>query len=316
MKRSFLTEKSPQFMLKIPLLREIFLGSKIRSKYLIVIKHPASLNIALPKSIDWLTHGLAGDESTPKRKIPNSHRQLAENIDYFLDFLSHGEGQFNASLSKLKNRRECSLGWIPAMEQLTLQLNTSRHDSLTDVRILRYEQFERPTVVCRAIFDFLFDDDLEGYLNAVKSVCDVHFPIRTKVATSSLGSRNVRENVRGGGSTHSRSISRRLGEESNDSMRRQLRLHTLEASSSDELVFRPTAITQSVHQRLQNYFALYRHTAISDAQRAALDQLDIRMKSFGYRIAPKKKRERLQIETVFDEFDLIINYTRRKLQKK
>ena len=326
--KPFLVEKSPQLMLKIPLLRQLFPGSPERTKYLIVIKHPASLNIAVPKGTDWLTHDdKPGDESVPRKAIPNSFKQLSANVDYFIDFLSHGQGEADHELAKAKARRTCSLGWIPAMEQLALQLRASHNESLSDLRILRYEQFERPSVVCRALFDFVYSGDVNGYRNAIENVCNVHFPTANLATTYQRGahSADTVDKTRGRlvhDSNH-RASGRRLevmeeGPEEQgaqlDVSRRKLRLHTMEASPPNEFSFRANALAKSVYERLQNYFELYRHPAVTDAQREELKKLDGRMKHFGYRIAPRDYRDRVRIASVFDDFDLVSIYNQRALR--
>ena len=327
--KPFLTEKSPQSMLKIPLLRRVFPNSAhSRAKFLIVLKHPASLNVAVPKGMDWLTHDQPGDDSFPKKKLPNSHKQIADNVDFFVDFLSHGghdeerDQDKTETKTKDKGRKACSLGWIPGVEQLEQHLNSSRQHSLADVRVMRYEHFERPTVACRAIFDFMYDDNAEGFHDAVKRVCNVHFPmpkrtVASNSAPSPLRSRRTKAN-RQQQQQHRRQ--RRLLLESDldeATPRRKLRLHSLEDSLSNELLFRQSAITQSVYQRLQNYFALFHHSAVSNDQREALRKLDARLRRFGYRIAPRDFTEKplQRLQTALDDWDLLLAYNKRKLPR-
>ena len=315
--RPFLTEKSPQSMLKIPLLRLLFSGRGERLKFLVVVKHPATLNVALPKGMDWLTHSSSGSTASQTSvEIPNSPAQIAANADYFIDFLSHrGAGAGSGDAAR---RPACSLGWVPAMERLAAQLNASRSLSLSDVRVLRYEHFQRPSLVCRAIFDFLYSSsDPAGLEDAVARVCDAHFPSGQYAATSKTSPR--RQGVR-------RLPPRRLtleGEEKEHEAdkeaegRRRLRLHTPDESNNPyaQLTFRPDSIRRSVTDRLQDYFALYRHPAVTDAQRLKLNQLDQRLLRFGYSVGytpPKKGKS----GTVLDEWDLIIRHAQRKREAR
>ena len=48
----YLMEKSPQSILKIPYLRELLRSAK-SVKFLIVVKHPVTLNIATPREQGW-----------------------------------------------------------------------------------------------------------------------------------------------------------------------------------------------------------------------------------------------------------------------
>ena len=314
MSRPFLTEKSPQSMLKIPLLRLLFSGRGERLKFLIVVKHPATLNVALPKGMDWLTYSSSSSPSQTRVKIPNSPAQISANADYFIDFLSHrGVGSDSGDATR---QSACSLGWVPAMEQLAVQLNASRAQSLADVRVLRYEHFQRPALVCRAIFDFLYSSsDPAGLEDAVARVCDVHFPSGQFAATSKTSPR--KQGVR-------RVPPRRLTlEEEEDEEdeeegggRRRLRLHTPDESNNPyaQLTFRPDSIRRSVTDRLQDYFALYHHPAVTDAQRLKLNRLDRRLLRFGYSVgytSPKAAKS----GTILDEWDLIIRHAQKKREK-
>ena len=67
-----LVEKSPQSMLKMPLLASVFAGEQVkRIKFLVVLKHPVTLNVAVPPDMGWLTNtkGLdsAGGEPEPEQ---------------------------------------------------------------------------------------------------------------------------------------------------------------------------------------------------------------------------------------------------------
>jgi hypothetical protein len=52
LKKPYLSEKSPQSLLKAPFYRHVFAASKT-VKFLIIIKHPATLNTATPKGFGW-----------------------------------------------------------------------------------------------------------------------------------------------------------------------------------------------------------------------------------------------------------------------
>jgi hypothetical protein len=105
-------------------------------------------------------------------------------------------------------------------------------------------------------------------------------------------------------------------EEEEGGGRRRLRLHTPDESNNPyaQLTFRPDSIRRSVTDRLQDYFALYRHPAVTDAQRLKLNQLDRRLLRFGYSVgytSPKAAKS----GTILDEWDLIIRHAQKKREK-
>jgi hypothetical protein len=209
------------------------------------------------------------------------------------------------------------------MEQFAAQLNASRAVSLSDVRVLRYEYFQRPALVCRAIFDFVFSSedgevqDKVGLEDVFARVCDKHFPSGQFAATSAAGGKFSQRRP---GMNARRFPPRRLEQqEEQEEKRRQLRLHTPDESVNPyaELTFRPDSIRRSVTERLEDYFTLYRHNAVTGAQRLKLDQLDHRLLRFGYSVGytqPSALKGRGG-GTVLDDFDLIIRFTRKKSRR-
>ena len=151
-----LVEKSPQSMLKMPLLTSVFADEKVqRIKYLVVLKHPVTLNVAVPSEMGWLTNTKGQDaaargakkahtsgvssSSTAVNAVYNTELQIAENFRHFLHFMTHDEVQEHSykdsagagtdSTPTSKRRRaanivhDCSSkGWIPALDELTNQL--------------------------------------------------------------------------------------------------------------------------------------------------------------------------------------------------
>ena len=316
-----LVEKSPQMLLKIPLLQGIFAGS--RTKFLVVVKHPATLNNAVPRMegggvMDWMHHTKDGDGDPQLRTEPNSAQQKRANLLFFIDFLGHGSNssEKNDALHWEKNRRTCSLGWIPAMEHLVRQLDTAA--SKPDVRILRFEYFERPSVVCRALFTFLFEGSDAMYAAAVREVCNVQFPLVTSAKASSPP----------GAGAKRRGQHRRLQNQQqhqhqthyldtpDDLPRRRLRLHTKEGpSSATQLLFRDKTMTRSVFARLQGYFQLYRDADIPDSLRSAVTQLNARLRRFGYLIQTDDYASpTLREHTLFDAWDLVMLYHKKRLR--
>lgn len=347
-----LVEKSPQSLIKLPALRLLFPSTSAETvKYLLVIKHPASLNIAVPKNMEWLSHPSEGG-----KMVPNSHQQLTQNIDYFLDFLSHAPVEARSSvyangssvLAMDKLRRPCSLGWIPAMERLAAELNATRANSLVDVRVLRYESFEKPSVVCRALFDFLLGKQTENdttnaaYRDAVRRVCNVYFLTKSTAVTSAnplSSNRKSRAGARGALNTlrsaDSKRGHRRLTAENSLTLRRKLRLHIRDNEPPlNSLVFRPDSMRKSVYERLEAFYSLYGNPAVSTAQRQALHDLEKRIRTLGYSLLPwamrssympptegngssdrGRSRGRRYDATLLDDWDLVLQYTRKGYEK-
>lgn len=320
-----LVEKSPQFMLKIPLLQGLFQGAR-KLKFLVVIKHPATLNNAVPRLdggvMDWMHHTKDGDGDPRLRTARNSEQQKLDNMRFFIDFLGHGtnSSEQNDALHWEKNRRTCSLGWIPAMEQLVGQLQAIPRDRL-DLRVLRFESFERPSVVCRALFAFIYNEvaDTALYDEAIKKVCYVHFALVKSASTSTAARGSL-----GGGGRHAppRSIMppgsgigkhrRLLDEEGADPPRRILRLHIKDGTPSSQLIFREKTMARSIFERLQGYFKLYRDPAIPDALREDIAQLHLRLRRFGYRIQPDNYASpSLRERTLLDQWDLVLLHNRK-----
>ncbi len=105
-----LVEKSPQSMLKIPLMHRFF-GSKHKLRFLIVIKvsfdsssfcrhihfftqffyyiyqHPVTLNIATVRNFEWLTHLDRTSEKLHTER-GNSPAEIAANVDHFIKMMT------------------------------------------------------------------------------------------------------------------------------------------------------------------------------------------------------------------------------------
>jgi len=117
--KSLLVEKSPQSMLKIPLMAQIFKSAKTVI-FLVVLKHPATLNVALPRGYSWLTRddnsgASKGAEET--NKIKNSYEEIMKNVQYFVNFMTRNSSSLNGTL-------DCDYGWLQALEYLeTMKLD-------------------------------------------------------------------------------------------------------------------------------------------------------------------------------------------------
>ena len=145
-----LVEKSPQSMLKIPLMNTIF--NKKMNKFLIVMKHPITLNVALPKEMEWVYH-YDSEKKMSSNIVPNTIRQVEYNFRYFLNFMTHKSNQTGL--------KSCTIGWLEAMETLYSMLinkdkSNNEYISNDTVRIIRYEEFKNPQILCINIMKFVY----------------------------------------------------------------------------------------------------------------------------------------------------------------
>jgi len=333
--KKLLVEKSPQSMLKMDYYRAMFDEAR-QIKFLIVVKHPATLNIATPKERDWTTRTEMGEDGSKPKVFANTDEELVENIRYFIDFLSHNASYAAASSAAAPST--CSMGWLPAMHLLVEQLKRSKDaSSQLDVRIIRYEHFERPGILCRALFHFLSDQetDKELYMSGVRDVCDVHLKTQNIVSTASGGQvtgkgklpfrRGHNERVvkpKQGSSQKANKQRRRALEEDEQTRnsssssssssssigRRNLRLFVQPSTSATkDLIFQPELVTRSVYERMKNFNLVYKHDA-TQAYKASLDAIDAKLKPFGYSLVFGQHDLYRRQRTLFDPWDLMMNY--------
>lgn len=188
-----LLEKSPQSLMKMAMLRQIF-GAAKQLKFIVVIKNPVTLNIATPKDVGW-RYVRVRNQRQPEEV---STLENGKTIDHFLNFMLHNKSSSLADLSA----EDCSMGWLPAMEYLHKQLVDDTATSLSSVRIVRYEDFQNPLQLCKSIFAFVFESRASiEYNNSVLHVCDQYFSTKVLAATriknklssgaTSLGPRNA-----------------------------------------------------------------------------------------------------------------------------
>lgn len=165
------------------MLRDLFSTAK-SIKFLIIMKHPLTINVATPRHAGWryyrdtaATLTAAQDHQlSPEsiKKIPITLKQQIENGEFFLDFLSR---------NVTSETKSCSLGWIEAHKLLYSQLKRDFNQSLESVRIVRYEKFADPIPLCIKIFQFIFNNESQSFMpssdlsRAVKEVSINHEPL-------------------------------------------------------------------------------------------------------------------------------------------
>jgi hypothetical protein len=161
---SIVVQKSPQDMLKINRLRVAFRDAAYQ-KYIVVLKHPATLNIAVPRNRDWL---MRRNHNGGKEAL--HQREINENFDYFYRLMTKVRsrpgnltdddvepGCSNDSCSCRVSFNQIDLGWLPAMDLLLQSLNRIEN-SKDYVKILRYEDLLiAPKAVCIRIVQFIFN---------------------------------------------------------------------------------------------------------------------------------------------------------------
>lgn len=297
-----LVEKSPQSMLKIPLMESTFAVASKR-KYIIVIKHPATLNTAVVRGTSWLKHEHTriDGSSVTKHEEENSVEQIDENLRYFIKFLTNGfSNRTDNSINAIGNNNNntisscTSLGWIPAMETLKRQLETPQGPlANAEIRIVRFEDFDRPRRLCKALINFIYlgtNSTAKLHDIAQKKVCEKHFPSLIVASTdSNEQARMARERRKHSSSHHHH---RRLDtvydqhptygssiEGTEGTERRKLRLKSGEYQSSSKkrnvkvatITKSTTATSTSITPSKSN--SLFRHGIIAES-------VALRLKSF------------------------------------
>jgi len=176
MSQPILVEKSPQSMLKMPMLANMFRSAK-KLKFLVVLKHPATLNVATPADMSWLTNTREHSEAAMRKKVKsrvspaysssgngaveatfNTDAEIVDSVHFFLHFMGHHEVQASGYTSGQSSTVCSSLGWIPGMEHLMQQLREMKvsHPHV-DIRVVRFEHFQKPYFLCKAVNAFALD---------------------------------------------------------------------------------------------------------------------------------------------------------------
>lgn len=280
--KKLLVEKSPQALLKIASLRRIF--SSARSvKYVVVVKHPVTLNVALPREYDWLTHkesvkSYRAKEATaraqgmtrapPRTEFSNNKAEIIHNARHFVQFMTTNQTQTTASNGK----NNCIMGWLEVMEQLQRDLETDPRN-LEEVRIIRFEDFGRPHFLCRSLFQFVFGQHgIQEARMAKQNVCDRY-----------LAPSVVVQNTRPHGH------------------RRKLRL--IGSSEKPGVEFSHITFDRSTQQRIQQYQKAY--TYFPSDVKLQLKAINARLKVFGYSLDPGKEYRYKSEISVFKPWQLL-----------
>lgn len=186
-------EKSPQSLVKIASLREIYESRGFVVKVVVVIKvllppasprphlstynatpscslqHPVTINTMTPRKYGWRyerdivgsslnnlrPHGPNGARPAISLKPEISPLQMEENMRHFLQTLHH---RYVAQASQTKGAN-CSLGWLDAYEELLQYLQAEQRANEINknvIRVVHYESFLHPIHVCQQILAFIF----------------------------------------------------------------------------------------------------------------------------------------------------------------
>ena len=269
--KKLLVEKSPQALLKIASLRRIF--SSARSvKYIVVVKHPVTLNVALPREYDWLTHkesvksyrakeatarALGMTRAPPRTEFSNNKAEIILNARHFVQFMTTNHTQTTSATSNGKNvnNTRCHMGWLEVMEQLHRDLQADPRN-LEEVRIIRFEDFGRPHFLCRSLFQFVFGQHgIQEARIAKQNVCDRY-----------LAPSMIVQNTRPHG-------------------HRQLRL--IGSSEKPGVEFSHITFDRSTQQRIRQYQKAY--TYLPSDVKKQLKAINVRLKVFGYSLDPGKE---------------------------
>lgn len=299
-----LVEKSPQNMLKIPLLKSIFNAS--RTKFLVVVKNPVTLNIALPKGYEWdrrSTHS-----SFHRNEISSHVRQVVYNTisekqklaEYFIDFMTHDLRSNHSSVAEKK----CSLGWLPTMDTFFSQLlnvtnGSNYHISPEDIRIVRYEDFDFPYTLCVALMRFTFGDQLLNhyFMHSIQSVCRVHFLTNELSASSNADATSSRSKESGNSKLNY----------NHSHKRRSLRLKTTVKNSYNKLLFHKDAVSTSVIKRLSSFQNAYVDIVRNNTIARKLHEINILLSKYGYCFIGNCRFNYHHKNNLLDYWDLLKN---------
>lgn len=282
LERVYLMEKSPQSLLKIPYLRELLRTAK-SVKFLVIIKHPATLNIATPREFGWKYYNDAAskisliNERGEKVNQKNIKRiinvaDMKTNLQHFDHFMTR-----NNCVNKSRTS-PCEMGWLPALELLHKQLDTSPTD---DTRIIRYEQFAGGYKLCQKIFSWVFESesgsgrDDNSFNRALQEVCETVF-VRSQKKTAGVSKslqrqRGVRGKTlqRGKRATKERRLSVHpspnrsataydaSSDSGSDIQGRELRLHTVSNKVTDSFIFLPHLVSATGQSRLVEFNEMF-----------------------------------------------------------
>jgi len=176
LKKMYLVEKSPQSMLKIEYLRSLVNECRMKSRFLVVLKHPITLNIATPRHFGWLYHREHPEKSDVLLPMTakNSFEQIVYCFRYFVKFMTTNSFQSSKSLTFSNNnakiskplsefRQHCKdMGWLPALELFLLQqYHGNEEDIFIDRTVSNYNlnciDLEHCDIVSRYFRSLLID---------------------------------------------------------------------------------------------------------------------------------------------------------------
>lgn len=283
--RCIFVEKSPHSMLKIDLLLSIFTKYTTQIKFLVITKHPVTLNIALPRDYDWLTHTKAGvenrDPSIPKIILSNTAREIHDNVHNFIHFLASDQ------LYHVNEGARCHEGWINVHEALydMIKNQSSIYYTNKHLKIVRYEDFNIPYTLCKKIMKFTIDGT---NLRSYNDICGVYFNPEEAVEIIT----KLRQ-------SRSKPIVNRM---QHKDVRRQLRFHQI----SDVFMFDYTSHKESIIGRIKGFKRAMRAAAsYNETTVHALLKLNDRLQRFGYNLEPIDPNYYRKYANYFDNWDIM-----------
>lgn len=164
MDKPYLISKSPANMMKIPYVHETF-SEASTVRHIVVIKHPATLNIALPKKVTWEMVLMSYNPSNPEKP-----RAVQPGVNFkgnhakrlHMATVSNSLGTFLHMLRNNNNSTRCEVGnegggWLSSMEYLATWLHMNKDFARQNVKILRFEDFlESPFKTCYNLVSYVY----------------------------------------------------------------------------------------------------------------------------------------------------------------
>lgn len=304
-----LVEKSPHNMVKIPFIAQAFQHAR-SLRFIVVIKHPITLNIALPRGHQWMSRispasfalrdqnqkgNTQRTSLVEKQKLPWTLSDLLEGFEHFITFMN----------GNVSSGPECNLGWLLAMEELMFNTRGNLSSSIT---IVKYEDFIDPIKTCQDIMDVAAAGHEQDNTQTFGRFCKRNFSPKIRMSNGLKTSENILIQHRG---KHDRS--NRLYRQSNRNRircRRNLRLKATtkgptggvmtgikEKSGYQTLEFDLKMVENSVHNRLVDfgraYDLLHQWRTKDSNLRGKFEQIierlqdiDARLSKFGYSLLP------------------------------
>jgi hypothetical protein len=200
------------------------------------------------------------------------------------------------------------------------QLHTGLANS--EIRIVRFEDFDRPQMLCKAFIKFIYQGETNIitslYKEAQKKVCEKQFPDVRSASTLSNEVRDLRAKwkpwyaIDQSHSQQRRQLRLKSGGESQSHRKKRkiinpaptTNTNTVTTSSSSPKLFRHGIIAESITLRLKSFAVAFKQGS-NATDKEFLLSLDARLIPFGYSLKDSARNIFRKRVTVLDAWDLM-----------